>query len=318
MNPICPLCGQTLALWLSMPIDSQRRQPTAHGTVYRCPVCSFGMTWPRPSREEVQDFYQFDYYTHCQSQPGETESVPLLDKVRLHLAWRFDRGEDLDQMMMDRLAKSPSSEVCDIGCGSAALLDRLARLGHSVVGVDPDPVSVANGVDRGLQVYEGSAENLPDAVASRRFDVVTLSHVLEHTLDPLEAVKQAASILRPGGLLVCEVPNNAHLGLDFVGTAWSWLDIPRHINFFVPENLVAITQRVGLMPIRLFHVGFCRHFSNSWINTEIQIYDAVVQYGDSAACRRNSKLRAWSLLARTAMASKARKYDSVGILAEKA
>jgi SAM-dependent methyltransferase len=268
---------------------------------------------------EIREFYRFDYYTHGQPRPDETEAMTLLDKVRLHLAWRFDRGKELGRLVIDHLARSQPSEVCDIGCGSASQLDRLARLGHSVVGVDLDPVSVANAVGRGLQVYEGSAEDLPDAVASRRFDVVTLSHVLEHTLDPLLAVQNAAGILRPGGLLMCEVPNNAHLGLAVLGTSWSWLDIPRHINFFVPENLVAITERVGLRPIRLFHIGFCRHFSNLWINTEVQIYDAVMRHGGSAAaCRRNSKRRAWWLLARTAMASKARKYDSVGIIAEQA
>ena len=56
-------------------------------------------------------------------------------------------------------------------------------------------------------VVQADARALPFAGAT--FDALTLVNVLDHTINPLLVVREAARVLRPGGLLVVRIPNAA-------------------------------------------------------------------------------------------------------------
>jgi 2-polyprenyl-3-methyl-5-hydroxy-6-metoxy-1,4-benzoquinol methylase len=49
----------------------------------------------------------------------------------------------------------------------------------------------------------------PDQVIDRKFDVIVLSHVLEHLRDPIAGIESLLSLLNPGGKLIIAVPNLA-------------------------------------------------------------------------------------------------------------
>jgi 2-polyprenyl-3-methyl-5-hydroxy-6-metoxy-1,4-benzoquinol methylase len=84
-------------------------------------------------------------------------------------------------------------------------------------------------------------------------DVVTLMNVLEHVNAPLELLCQLKSILKPGGLLLIDVPNNAVVSLRgrLLGR-WPELDLGEHINHFVPSTLDRLLLRVGFRPVKRF------------------------------------------------------------------
>lgn len=316
----CPLCQGPLIAWMNMPIDPKKETVCKHGRLYRCSKCEFGQIQPRPEPGEIPDFYNLPkYYTHGESHFSKGAEPTLFDRARVHLAWRLDRGEILSAEWITRVLGGRPSEICDVGCGNGALAASLSDLGHQAHGVEFDPRAAEEARKRGVQIHAGTVENLPEAVASRQFDAVILSHVLEHVLRPVEAVRTLHGLLRPGGVLICVVPNNASAGLKWAGAAWEPLDVPRHLNFFVPENLRTIAETAGLKFRRFFFSQYCRQFGNPWIGTEARIYDAICRNGGDrpAGLRRNSGLRAWGLLARTAFASKSLKYDSVGIVAQR-
>jgi SAM-dependent methyltransferase len=303
-----------------MPIDPIKETPCAHGRVYRCDLCSFGAVLPRPSEEALAEFYELgQYYTQGKSHLAEPGETTFADRLRVHLAWRLDAGRTLDPVMAEGLLGGPKGSLCDIGCGNGAMAAILKNHGFDVVGVERDAVAAERAVEQGVELHQGAAEQLPDAVTGRRFDLVCMIHVLEHCLDPVRAVANAAGITRPGGYFVCEVPNNASAGLSAAGPAWENLDIPRHLNFFSPDNLRTITTRAGLEVESLYYHGYCRQFMNEWINTERRIWDAIARSGLEAIPRpvKNSRLGAWLLLARTAFAPPGPKYDSVGVIARK-
>ncbi len=320
MIEACQLCGDSIDHWMTMPIDPKKETPCKHGKLFRCRNCSFGMTLPRPPQDEIGTFYRLDnYYTHGKSHFAAPGVRTLIDRLRLRLAWMLDFGEQMDAKMIDQLLPQKSAEICDIGCGSGSLARDLNALGHRVVGVEVDQDAIRQATARGVKVREGTIERLPDAVASRQFDLVIMFNVLEHILDPILAVRAVAKLLKPGGQFICIVPNNASVGLADSGLAWEPLDVPRHLNFFVPANLQTICEHAGLTRQRLFFRCYCRQFTNEWINTERRIYDAIVRTKSSATknLRQNSRLRAWRLLARTALARAEAKYDQVGIIAQR-
>lgn len=318
MHVACPLCGSDADHAITMPIDAKTFASTAFGEVYRCRSCGFGFVHPRPTPAETEGFYQLEaYYTQGRSHVAEGEPATLQSRVRDHLAWRADHGDDLDAVIEAHVPAGGA--VCDVGCGAGALAQRLVERGYRVTGIERDTQAISFQTP-GFTTVQGAVEALPAAVPRGTFDAVVLSHVLEHIVDPVGALRGVAALLKPDGLLVCAVPNNGSTTAHRSLLAWEHLDVPRHVNFFDRRTLEAACCQAGLQVEWVFFDGYCRYFSNAMIATEQRIHDAILA-ADPEAARgsvRNSQGQAWLLLARTAFAPPERKYDSVGVVARPA
>lgn len=316
----CSICGGVLQPWLSMPIDPKKEKPTPFGDLVRCSHCSYGSTRIRPDAELIEGFYELEsYYTHGASHLADPGTITLLDKIRVHLAWQLDFGTLLDATLIAQLIGHGGVDVLDIGCGEGSLARSLMDSGHRVKAIELDRNAAAMARDKGIDVFESSVESLNAVFSDQQFDVIIMSHVLEHLLQPVTTVEAVEKLLRPGGIFVCVVPNNACMGLRYSTIAWEPLDVPRHLNFFTPKSLQMLVGNVGLHPEKTFFSGYCRQFSNAWIETERRIHRAIVTEGARATppMMPNSKSRAWRLLIRTAFASASSKYDSVAVVGRK-
>ncbi len=75
------------------------------------------------------------------------------------------------------------------------------------------------------------------------FDLILMSHVLEHLEDPAAELAAMIQVLKPGGFMFLEVPNgagNRHLPLD---------DNRAHLHFFSASSLSRLLARQGLETI---------------------------------------------------------------------
>ena len=316
-DALCLVCGGPMQMWMSVPGDWRRPGVAGARRLVWCDDCGFGQVWPRPAAEDIPAFYDLArYYTHSATETGRIEARPGLGaRLMLALAWRADRGVEPDARWWAALPPDGARTALEIGCGSGQNLDRLAGLGLDVAGVEPDAAACAAARGRGLAVWQGVAEALPDAVAARRFDLVVLTHVLEHCLDPAAALAQAAGRLAPGGRMVVEVPNNACAGARAAGACWHWLDVPRHLNFFTETSLRALVARTGLAVERVEWWGYARQFHPDWIATEAQAEAIFAGQAAADASRlARHRRRAWGLLARTLFAPAAQRYDSVRLI----
>jgi ubiquinone/menaquinone biosynthesis C-methylase UbiE len=97
-------------------------------------------------------------------------------------------------------------EILDAGCGTGAILQRLGNPEKNV-GIDLAPEAISFCRERGLSnVRQGDISHLPFADAS--FDAVICSSVLYHQWvdDVAAALREMRRVLRPGGLLLINVP----------------------------------------------------------------------------------------------------------------
>jgi SAM-dependent methyltransferase len=312
--PVCPLSGTPMALWLHVPCDWRRPGAVAGYDLFWSRQARFGQLHPRPSKEEIASFYDVEYYTH--DDPSSAASRPqktFVERLRGHLAWRADYGTDITAERLTSLATSDSPSVLDVGCGNGQLLAELREAGWAAVGVEPDPIARKGAVDRGLEVYGGTAEELPWELQHRTFDLIVFNHVLEHCLDPVQALRVAAAQLKPNGAVVAETPNNEAVGCRVAGPAWPWLDVPRHLNFFTAHSLAFACQAAGLAPVSTEYTGYTRQFQRPWLEMEQHIRTSFSP--QDSAPRRCSDLRGWGLLLRTAFSRSRYKYDSVRVVA---
>jgi ubiquinone/menaquinone biosynthesis C-methylase UbiE len=117
---------------------------------------------------------------------------------------------------MDRIIRKVSAplrglHVLDLGCGTGHISLMMERDNH-VVSFDPalEGVRMTRARRRtpgGFVV--GGGEALP--FRGESFDAVLLIDVLEHIPDDGTVAREACRVLRPGGLVLCTVPENARL-----------------------------------------------------------------------------------------------------------
>jgi 2-polyprenyl-3-methyl-5-hydroxy-6-metoxy-1,4-benzoquinol methylase len=139
--------------------------------------------------------------------------------------------------------------LLDVGCATGAFLAEAQRSGWTCTGLElsSDAVKVARG-EFGVNALQGDLST--GALTPDSFDFVTMWHVLEHLIDPADAIRRVTQLLVSGGKLYIELPNWNSLGRVAKGAAWSQLRPPEHINFFTPRSLIALVSGAGLRVAR--------------------------------------------------------------------
>lgn len=142
--------------------------------------------------------------------------------------------------------------VLDVGCATGYFAQFLAaERGCDVQGLEPDPVAAGVARQRlGDRVTVGGSELLLD-YAPGSFDVVVFADVLEHLVDPGQALRDARRLLAPGGRVVASIPNCAHgdlrlllLAGHFSYRATGLLD-STHIRFMTRHTIPQVFTRSG-------------------------------------------------------------------------
>lgn len=128
--------------------------------------------------------------------------------------------------------------LLDVGAGKGEFVAAALSEGFQASGIEPSAAFAA---------YASQVKQLPvqcgyldksGMFEGRRFDVITLFHVLEHVHQPHQLIALLAEYLNPGGVLMIEVPNTNGLLLKIIdlfyrlsGLRWSGRLSPFHPPF---------------------------------------------------------------------------------------
>ncbi|QGY40415.1 metalloregulator ArsR/SmtB family transcription factor [Pseudodesulfovibrio cashew] len=112
---------------------------------------------------------------------------------------------DLDLRREIQARLSHCECAADIGCGTGDLLEMLHDLSDEVIGVDNSPKMLELAEERfsddaNISLRIGETTHLP--LRDREADCTVMSLVLHHLARPMDAIREAERVLRPGGRLI--------------------------------------------------------------------------------------------------------------------
>lgn len=172
--------------------------------------------------------------------------------------WRRLGGIDKCENIMRLCANLEHDNILEIGCGDGAIMERLAHLGFGsqFTGLEISPSAVRKVQEKKIpncevKLFDGYDLAFPE----KRFDLVILSHVLEHVEYPRRLILGAARVAKT---VFVEVPleDNWRMPRNFV------FDRVGHINFYNPRTIRSLIQSCGMT---VLHSYLCHSALSSYI-----------------------------------------------------
>ncbi|RNL56922.1 class I SAM-dependent methyltransferase [Pedobacter jejuensis] len=150
-------------------------------------------------------------------------------------------------IVIDKIKKYNSlpATLLDFGSGKGLFLHFAKNKGYDVKGIESS-LPRAKYAQKHFDLDINTDYYANGNVFGKKFDVLTLFHVLEHIhLSDNLLENLISNNLKTNGLLVVEVPNFSSWQSKWVGNRWLHLDVPRHISHFTPLSLKNLLSKSG-------------------------------------------------------------------------
>lgn len=191
-----------------------------------------------PSDSELSEYYKNKYY---QNAKGAYEFNYSKEEVEFFKNKLNEKIYIIDKY----LEENKSKKFLDLGCGEGWALDFFKKRNWDVLGLDYS--------DEGLKKFNPNCikylikgdiyENLNHLIKkNREFNVINLSHVFEHVVDPISLLEKIKIILKKNGILIITVPNDFSLIQNYCYVKKKvkqrfWIAPPDHISYFSRKSL---------------------------------------------------------------------------------
>jgi SAM-dependent methyltransferase len=235
----CPICGIR---------DEKVCKERVNG-VYRIVKCrQCGLTYANPmpvedSRESYHEVYDgWDYHDIFRKEP---EAALGMAKREMRLQTAFWRSYRV-------LGARPGSFL-DVGCGAGHILAAAKEEGWEAVGLEIDEEAFEETAKLwGLDIRPVF---LADAgFAENHFDWVRARYVFEHLPRPSSLIRDMLRVLKPGGILTIDVPNQQGFSSRLrilrgkeqgLGQIYGYLDPPIHVVGYSPKTMKLLLEKNG-------------------------------------------------------------------------
>jgi len=154
-----------------------------------------------------------------------------------HLREIFEINNQRTKLIKEITADRESINILDIGCGSGLFLKSCKDQGIRGEGIDVSNTALGFAKNEfGLTVYNKTTDELIKEY--KKYDLITLWHVLEHFLEPVDELHKIKELLKPKGILIIEVPNLKSIKFRLNGNKWKGGNHPLyHRSFFTSKTL---------------------------------------------------------------------------------
>lgn len=167
--------------------------------------------------ENLDKYYESDaYLSHQKTAKTFFEKIyQIVKSLNLKLKFKYIKVSKTDFKLLD------------IGAGTGDFLAYAKSKNLKVLGVEPNPNARQIAAEKNLKVYADLKE-----IENKKFDAISLWHVLEHIPNLKESLEKIDQLLNDGGQLIIAVPNYKSWDAKKYAEFWAAYDVPRHIWHF--------------------------------------------------------------------------------------
>lgn len=199
-------------------------------TILACRRCHLARTWPPPLvGQGLNDYYE-----------GRDDHQPRFEQLVLWTEFA-KRTLRILKKYRDR------GRLLDVGCNLGSFAAEALRVGYDAYGIDLSEKALAYGREKlGLSGRLSVGTVTEQRYADNSWDVITYIHCFEHLENPGEEMREAKRVLRPGGIILIEVPRFYSAWRFFLGKRWYGFSPFQHIWQCGKRGVVSILEREGL------------------------------------------------------------------------
>jgi 2-polyprenyl-3-methyl-5-hydroxy-6-metoxy-1,4-benzoquinol methylase len=222
----CPICNGNLFQPFLICTDFT----TTHEKfeLKKCATCQFVVTSPRPDALSLGKYYDSEkYISHTGKSSAFFDSIYLFAR-RFTLRWKTRL-----------INRNKNQSVLDYGCGTGEFLQACREMGWDCYGVEPTEAAKTKAIElTKVHINHDLAE-----LEGRKFDVITLWHVLEHISDLEEKLNALRNSLKENGTLFVAVPNYQAHDAEVYQEYWAGYDVPRHLWHFSQDTMKILLKK---------------------------------------------------------------------------
>jgi 2-polyprenyl-3-methyl-5-hydroxy-6-metoxy-1,4-benzoquinol methylase len=241
MIPVkCSICGQGNVKKILTCFNTHGRHVIDEKEkffLYKCLNCSTLF----PAKEIESDYYDKYYDNGYYDTKNENNNI---------LGWIFGRiYKKKEKYILSYFKEKDNISILDIGCGTGEFLTSLKSGKFHKYGIEINKTGFHKCLDKGLEVFNQDISEID--FKDKKFDVITLWHVLEHLASPRNFFIKIKDILADDGIIIVQTPNSNSFGFIYGKENWFHLDSPRHLNIFDKKGVNCLCKLSGLKIARI-------------------------------------------------------------------
>lgn len=201
-----------------------------------CTTCGLEQIFPAPGEKDLRRYYE-EFYNFKGSDNRKYERLRHL--FLFSAVYRIWMAIDGDVSFYSCVGEG---RLLDVGCNEGRGLTFYQNNGFNAEGLELNRVAAKSARSRGFVVHEGLLDSFE---ANSRYNVIVLSNVLEHSLNPAEMLEYIGRILADGGSVWISCPNSRSWLRRLFGAYWINWHVPFHISHFSAVSLRALLEKRG-------------------------------------------------------------------------
>ncbi len=241
-NFLCPICNK---------MEGLRPFKWGNYNLIHCIICKLDYCGEMIEKEMGGD-----------SSPVNLSGIKMMSEV-FHRTKKLAKAFSIKRKFYyENLLKRNCEKILEIGCGPGVFYKPWIELNVDWTGIDINPYWKKFGQENGVPVSNKSIYSI-----EKKFDVVMAHQVIEHVENPIEFIKNIKSVLKPGGVIHLELPNQFSLSARLrkispkISSDYGFIQPPMHLRAYCKKTIQYLFDNSDLQTQMIF---VCANTNKTW------------------------------------------------------